>query len=396
MNELENASQMPKIFYCKHMQPGIAKYENETILVDVDGMKNLIASVGKSKTIPIYINHQDVNLKDIKEEAAGYISDSFYNELDGWAWFKMIIVGDEGLSAIKKGWSVSNAYIPTEWGNGGTKIACPYNREVRNGEFTHLAIVNDPRYEGACIMSPDEFKTYQENNRKKLDELKNSKEKPMFKFFKSSREEVKNMADANEVEINGKTYTMEEMVNALEGDAKRKTKKHIVNGVEMTEEEIANAFDLMQKKNKKMKKNGEGEEPATDKGEDGDSEWKEEGDDEIGEDKNNKKKTKKNKKMKKNADDEEDDCYDNDGNFDKDEAAIMERNKQKKNSADSDDSEIREVEVDDKYFTEMRNAHLTRTAPKSGTSNIRLLSDGIKRGKERYGSKDGRGRIKQA
>lgn len=380
---------MPRIFYCKHMQPGIAKYENETILVDVDGMKNLIASVGKNKTIPIYVNHQDVNLKDIKEEAAGYIGDSFYNELDGWAWFKMIVVGDEGTEAIKKGWSVSNAYIPTEWGNGGTKIACPYNREVRNGEFTHLAIVPDPRYEGACIMTPDEFKNYQEVTRKKLDELKNSKEKPMFKFFKTTREEVKNAADANEFEFGGKSFTLEQMKNALEADAKKKTELHMVNGVEMTEEEVANAFDLMQKKNKKAKKN-----ESEDKEEDGESEWEEEdGEGDIGEDKKNKKMKKNKKSVKKNADDE--DCYDNEDDFDEDEKAIQARNKTKKNSLDADKKDgNKEVEVDDKFFNELRNAHL-KPAPRSSETVVRTLQDGVSLGKQRYGTKDGTGRITQ-
>ena len=191
-----NATQKPRVFYCRHMQPGIARYEKETILVDSDGMKNLIASA-REHSIPVYINHieGEVDLKNIKTQAAGYVSESFYNDLDGWAWFKFIAIDDQAHEAIKKGWSVSNAYLPTEWGPSGTKNNCPYNREVRNGEFTHLAIVPDPRYEGAMIYTPEEYKKYQDDARDKLAELKNSKGKQtMFKhvakMFKTTREEV--------------------------------------------------------------------------------------------------------------------------------------------------------------------------------------------------------------
>lgn len=373
---IQNASQMPRIFYCKHMQPGIAKYENETILVDVEGMRNLIASVGK-KTIPVYIGHQNVDLKEIKEQSSGYVADSFYNELDGWAWFKMIIIDDEGHEAIKKGWAVSNAYIPTDWGNGGTKNNCPYNREVRNGEFTHLAIVPDPRYEGACIMTPDEFKNYQEVNRKKLDELKNSKEKPMLKLFKTKREEVTGSAVDLDTSIeleNGKSLTIREMVEAVVENSKKQEQKVMVGDVEMTIEELVNAHAKLNAKNKM--KNGETKMEKDPNEEDVDGDQDDEGDDEIGKDKKNKK-MKKNKKEKKNADGDMEDCYANDDGDD-------DEKKEKKNSKESE-GDGKEVEVDDKFFHEMRNAHL-KPGFRVSAPMVTTLADGIALGKKRYGS----------
>lgn len=224
-SEHRNANQFPKAFYCRHMQPGICGYGDEKVLVDTDAMKRMIGNdvIGK----PVYILHNeapnDERLKKLQEEAAGYITDSFYNELDGWAWFEILAISDSAHQAIAQGWKVSNAYIPTEWAPGGTKNNVAFQREIKNGVFTHLAIVPDPRYEDADIMTPEKFKAYQESKRRQLLELQNAKSDqpkgtPMFKFFKNERKEVSASAiDADTmVELeDGSTVSVKEMQNAM-------------------------------------------------------------------------------------------------------------------------------------------------------------------------------------
>lgn len=364
--DILNASQFPQVFYARHMQPGLARYEDGTILVDTDGMKAMLPSaVGK----PVYVNHQGVDLQNLKQQADGYITEAFYNTLDGWAWFKILAVDDKAHNAIKKGWSVSNAYRVTEWKGGGTKNNCPYNREVRNGEFTHLAIVPDPRYENAGIYSPEEFKAYQDDLKKKHDDIhiSNSKGKPMFKFFKNKKEEVAADKIDNDTMVelqNGKTVKVSEMIAAMEAkeDEKKNSKtgeqKITVGGKEMTVTELANAYCAkMNKKNEK-----EDDEDMENEGGKGEAEEEEEEGEEA-QKKNKKKNAKKN--TKKNSDDKNE----------KDE-------KDKKNSKGGDD-EL--TEVDDKYFDELRNAHKkevhNETDPMISTS-----FDDIARGKARYGS----------
>lgn len=377
--DIKNASQFPRVFYCRHMQPGTALYEdgegNETILVDLEGMQNLIASVGK-RSIPVYINHQPVVLKNIKDEAAGYVCDSFYNQLDGWGWFKFIAVDDKAHECVRNGWSVSNAYVVSRFGPAGRKNNCPYNREVLDGEFTHLAIVPNPRYEGAMILTPEEFKHYQDDLEKKLKELQNSKErKPMFTFFKSEKKQVA----ANEVDMdthvefeNGKSLSMREMIEAVVQNAKKEHQLFDVGGKKMTAEEIKNAYEKMNKK-AKMKKNEkkDDDEEVEEEGEE-DPKHKE---DESGSDK------KKNKKMKKNAEmDEEEDCMNSEEDEDEathEEKAEVKKNKEKRNS-------IVLVEKSDKYFEEMRNAHLRDADPSA--QMITTSIDQIERGRQRYGS----------
>lgn len=217
-NEKVNARDFPDTFYCRHFEPGLCGYENEKVLIDTDAMKRMCASFNNK---PIYVFHQKVDLKNLQQKADGYVTECFYNELDGWLWAKMIIVSDDGKDAISRGWSVSNAYVPTEFASGGQHHNVNYDRKIVNANFTHLAIVPDPRYEGARIYSPEEFKLYNSQKRAQLEELKNSKGATrMFKrLFKNKQEEVTNAEGIDEgtmVELqNGKTVSLKEMIESI-------------------------------------------------------------------------------------------------------------------------------------------------------------------------------------
>lgn len=205
MTEKSNAKEYPKFYYARHMKEGVCGYGNETVLLRDDVVKSMTRSFdGK----PVYVLHDDrtesERIETIKETSCGYVTESFYNEQDGWFWVKMMIVDDEGHEKIANGWSVSNAYIPTEDAKGGTKHNVPYNREITNAYYTHLAIVPNPRYEEAKIFTPDEFKTYQDEKRQQLNELKNSTEEQkgiIMKFFKFAKEEVSEVDKDTFVEI---------------------------------------------------------------------------------------------------------------------------------------------------------------------------------------------------
>lgn len=365
--EKANAAQWPRTYFARHMQPGVARYDNEDILVDTDAMKRMMPSgVGK----PVYIEHQNVVLDTLKEDAAGYIIKSFYNELDGWAWFEILIIDDEAHECIANGWYVSNAYIPTEIAGGGTKINVPYKREFRNAEFTHLALVPNPRYEGAIILTPEKFKAYQDQKRLELTELQNSKteRKPMLKLFKQVRTPVaaEEADDDTMVELqNGKVMKFKEIINMAEAGMKKDESKKfdgdievVVNGKKMKASEVVAYVNAMCEKEN------------------------EEGEDEKEKAKDNK----KNKKPKKNetekdieeeeADNADEDMGDEDMENGDEEEEEKGNKKAKKNSKDSFDT-------DPKYFETMMNAHKrnVETSPK-----IESPQSGIIRGKERYGS----------
>lgn len=189
---IENSKDFPKRYFARHIKEGLVHYlekdGDKLYLVTNEALKKMNVSFeGK----PIYIRHVDeVDTDRMKEEAVGYVVKSFYNEFDG-AWWAEIIADDEAQGYIKKGWAVSNAYLPTELGSGGVYHDIDYNKEVKNGVYEHLAIVDNPRYEEAVIMTPEEFKDFNEGRKAELDKLKNSKENEML-----SEEDKKELLDS--------------------------------------------------------------------------------------------------------------------------------------------------------------------------------------------------------
>lgn len=244
---IKNATTLPKRYYGMHMAPGLAEYQDKEgsyrILVNESTIKKM------DKTFegrPVYVNHvEDVNLEKIQQEADGYVVKSFYNEVDGKHWVEFIVVSDAGHQAISQGWRLSNAYIPTALANGGIHQGMEYQKEVMDGEYEHLAIVKNPRYNESIILTPEQFKEYCDKKRIELSKVANSQEKKeiqsMFKFFK--REKVENSLDLENTEVvlpkSGKTMTV---ANALEIADKVENMHGYANGDHMVkagEEEMS-------------------------------------------------------------------------------------------------------------------------------------------------------------
>ena len=351
MSEKTNASQYGKIYYFRHMVPGLCGYDDETVLITADTMKRIAPSFeGK----PIYVHHdtrtEAERVDTLQETSHGYITETFYNELDGWLWSKGIIVDDEGFQAIAEGWAVSNAYVPLEYGEGGLCNNIPYDRQIIDAKFTHLALVPNPRYEAACVMTPDEFKVYQDRNREQLNELRNSKTEKkgsIMKLFKSKKEEVSAVDADTLVEFTnskGETVTasVQEMVNAVEASqkAEQEQKKASatvkVGGKDVSVEELVNSY---QKLNAKKNSDDEGK-----KGDD-DEEKDNESDDE-----------------EKDNSDEEDD--------------------EKDNAEDEDDKEAKNSKAD--HFKEISNAGRKASAAKP--RRMESTQSKLQRGKSKYGA----------
>ena len=189
---IENSKDFPKRYFARHIKEGLVHYlENGKDKLYLVKNEALIKMNPSFEGKPIYIRHVDeVDLEKMKEQAVGYVVKSFYNEFDG-AWWVEIIADDEAQGYIEKGWAVSNAYLPTELGSGGEHHDITYEKEVKNGVYEHLAIVNNPRYEEAVIMTPDEFRDFNEGRKAELEKLKNSKENEML-----SEEDKKELLDS--------------------------------------------------------------------------------------------------------------------------------------------------------------------------------------------------------
>lgn len=141
-----------KFFTSKFITPGLAGYPNQfgTVLITKNTLDRFIHTlVGR----PVIVKHQEVTNKNVKDIEVGRVSKVYYSDVDGWYYCEGIITDDEAVELIHNGYSVSCSYNVTELDDrGGTENNVKYDVEFLNGVFTHLAIVNNPRYEKAEII----------------------------------------------------------------------------------------------------------------------------------------------------------------------------------------------------------------------------------------------------
>lgn len=104
--------------------------------------------------VPVIINHKDLNKDNADDERVGVVNSVWYDEKDGWYWCDGIIWDETAQNLITdKKWSVSCSYdVKTANDEGGSENNIKYDMEFLDGVFTHLALVNNPRYERANIV----------------------------------------------------------------------------------------------------------------------------------------------------------------------------------------------------------------------------------------------------
>lgn len=183
---------------------------------------------------PVFVGHRpDANPEDVKV-ANGAVVESFFNKHDGNHWAKFLVFDNDGVEAIKKGLVLSNCYTITSAGAGGRSKGVDYEKEVLNGEFHHMAIVQDPRYENSVILTPEEFKEYNAKKETELVRLANSKkgEKSMFNLFK--REKVENSAELEQMSVllpkSKKEKTLTQLINEMDENELKKSEPQMANG----------------------------------------------------------------------------------------------------------------------------------------------------------------------
>jgi PHD/YefM family antitoxin component YafN of YafNO toxin-antitoxin module len=191
-----------KIFYGMHFYPGVARYEAPdkeplTVFINEDTIRNMGPTFAGRPVFVEHVEEVDDNVNELRKEADGWVIESFFNQADGKNWAKFIIVSDRGYEAIRRGYRLSNAYIPQLSQKGGVWNGVDYQSEVINGEFEHLAIVKNPRYEESVILTPEEFKNYNDEKTVELKRLSNSnnrgERKMKLNIFK--RTKVENSVD---------------------------------------------------------------------------------------------------------------------------------------------------------------------------------------------------------
>lgn len=247
-----------------HFYPGVAEYQEAgkdpyRVLL----LENAIRSMDPTFAgRPIFVEHVDEvasNLDELKKEADGWVVESFYNAADGKHWVKFIVVSEHAERAIQSGMRLSNAYIPTSFERGGLWNGVTYSKEITSGEYEHLAIVKNPRYEESVIMTPEEFKKYNEDKVVELKRLSNSTNKKegetqmSLKWFKKTK--VENAADFEGMSVmlpkSQKEFTISQLVNDMDMMEDAKAKNEVMadpsHKVKMHDGSMCNVGELLEK-----------------------------------------------------------------------------------------------------------------------------------------------------
>jgi len=217
-----NAKSWPKPFDLKFLEAGTANYYDQGIALlrkeTIDKCMNTF--IGK----PIIITHQVVTPENMEKIAQGYIHEVYFCSEDGWYHAKGLIHGDEGKEKIEAGWQASCDYTSTsEDFTGGEWHANHYDSEILGFIGNNIAIVPDPRYEGAKIIlnsKGDDNMLWRKNSKeeeKKEDEKKSEDEKSTEEKERKENDMGKSCGNSKKlngkqfVKINGKDVSVEDM-----------------------------------------------------------------------------------------------------------------------------------------------------------------------------------------
>lgn len=144
-----------------YIEPGLADYSAEGIgrvLVQKSALDTMNSTfVG----MPVVnFEHTDkepeelfnLSQDELEEFADGVVAATGYDEETGWYWADMLIWDESTQHNLANGYSVSCAYDVTNSAGGGSYHNMDYQEEVLDGEYKHMAIVPNPRYENAWVI----------------------------------------------------------------------------------------------------------------------------------------------------------------------------------------------------------------------------------------------------
>lgn len=236
--KISNAKSLPERYYGLHFAEGVAHYPEHkaTIYIGPKVAKEMDSTFSGK---PVFVKHVDnYSLENIVSEADGWVVRSFYNKNDGKHWCEFLAVSDEAKDKIKNGWVLSNSYLIKQSGAGGLWHDVPYDQEVLQGEYDHMAIVPDPRYGESVVLTPEQFKNYNEEKEQELLKIANSKgDAEMLQLFKKKVEKLDNSKELLECSVvlpkSKVEKTIQQIINESDEAESKKDEKKYANETDL-------------------------------------------------------------------------------------------------------------------------------------------------------------------
>lgn len=258
-----------KVIKMPCMRSGICAYPNEKILVTKEALERLAPTM---QGVPVVIEHPEEKITDqtiAQLPVVGRVADMHYDQ-EQEIWYAHFVVDNaEAVELLQSGYGVSTAWIADKYAAGGTFNNVPYDKELIEGRYEHLAIVKFPRYEMAFNPVFQNSKDGQNNDKEVIinNVIQKRSVSMLGKIWKkvTQREEVMvNSGEEYVVEIDGKETPLAEVVESIKtNEVDFKEKK--INGDEeidvddekMTVNQLVEAYKNLKKSS--MKKNEEPE-----------------------------------------------------------------------------------------------------------------------------------------
>lgn len=269
----------------RHIQTGIVGYpemkhpisgkQGINILVEKDVLDTMRPTM-KGKPIFNWAHRSgDVSEALAKGEAVGVMTSSYWNGDDAWEHCDYFVWDKEAKANCRNGFRLSNAWKEDEieW-TPGVHNGTPYDGRLKAAHYTHMAIVPNPRYEGAVIYANSkggvmsivmkllgkaepvelgkETKIQVEGKERTLLECVNALAAADAAAATVTAPKGSELKDEDVVEVDGKKRTILEMKNALAAADKAAAAKPVEKPVEtpvadkkieMTKAEFENAVD---------------------------------------------------------------------------------------------------------------------------------------------------------
>lgn len=150
-NISDEAKGKGRLFVSRFIEPGVAHYQEfGDVLITKETLDKFINTmIG----CPVIIQHKDIDDQNVDDERVGVVSKVWFNEADGWFYCEGIIWDKQAIDLVKnQDWNVSCTYDFDSDNQPKTHNGKQIDREFTDGEFLHLALVPNPRYERANIV----------------------------------------------------------------------------------------------------------------------------------------------------------------------------------------------------------------------------------------------------
>ena len=221
-------------FVSRFIEPGMVYYkEFGDVLITKETLDKFIDTmVG----CPVIINHKDITNNNVDDERVGVVSRVWYNPDDNFFYCEGIIWDKEAIDLVKKkGWNVSCSYdFQSDFESkthNGKKIDCTFT----DGNFLHLALVDNPRYERANIVvnSADE----ENNNTERKENTVMTALNELEKFVRNIVENACKNEEKEEEKV--ENADKRKLIDEIGGILKGKVDDEIIRTIMQKAEELA-------------------------------------------------------------------------------------------------------------------------------------------------------------